>query len=148
MKKFNFKLQTVLRLKEFNENKVKIELGQINKKREKIRVEIKKCHENIKTAKNEENSILQNPVGADFITFYPRYIRAQNNKIALLEQELEVANEEYDEKLKELSRARGEVKTFEKLKEKAHDKYKQDLRRKEILDAEEAVNAKRHREQL
>lgn len=146
MKKFNFRLKTVLKLKEFNENKVKIELGQINQKRAKIKQDIEQCELNIRTAKKEENTILKNPVTADFLPYYPRYIKAQRGKVKLLQEDLRIADREYEDKLQELNKARGEVKTFEKLREKSLDTYKRDLRRKEILDAEESVNAKRYRD--
>ncbi len=146
MKKFNFRLQTILKLKEFHEDKKKIELGQINKQRADIKHSIEQCYENIRIAKKEENDILANPISADFLPFYPRYIRGQKNKISQLKQELRDLDQEYEEKLKELNLARGEVKTFEKLKEKEFEKYNRDLKRAEMLQMEEMVNIKRQRE--
>lgn len=146
MRKFNFRLQSVLKLKEFNESKKKVELGQVNQKRKKIEDKIEQCYQNIKTAKDEENNILSSAVNADFLPFYPRYIKSQKNNIKNLQEDLELVVEEYHEKLNELNKARGEVKVFDKLKENALIKYKRDLRRKEILENEEMVNIKRSRE--
>lgn len=146
MRKFSFRLQSVLKLKEFDESKRKIELGQINQKRKKIEDKIKQCHNNIEVAAEEERCMLSSATNAEFLPFYPRYVKAQSDHIENLNAELEQVKEEYADKLLELNKARGDVKIFEKLKENALNKYKKDVRRRELIDIEEMINIKRARE--
>jgi flagellar biosynthesis chaperone FliJ len=69
VKKFSFRLASVLKLKEFNESKKKQELGQINKQCQQLRSEIIKCQHNIERIKNEENEVLtSNSLSADFLS--------------------------------------------------------------------------------
>jgi flagellar FliJ protein len=143
MKKFNFKLKGLLKVKEFNEKLRKIELGDIVKDITDVRSHIVKIKEQIKEAKEAEQALIDSAVSAELIQFYPRFIEVQNMHLKNLHCQLDDLQKMYNAKVVELGKARGEVKIFDKLKEKEYSKFKKRIERREMQDLEEQINIRR-----
>lgn len=143
MKKFKYKLESLLKYKGFIEEQKKVELGFVVKRISDIKKKIQDLKDEIVFAKKHEEELLKDFVNAEMIQYYPNFYTACLNHIEQLQDELKKEQLNYEEKLKELNVARGDVKIFNKLKEKDLKKYKRKQVRKEIIDMEEVVSIRR-----
>lgn len=130
-KKFDFKLEGLLKLREFKEHNTKMELGEINRIILGTQDKIAELKKNVGIGYESQEALLEGGVSGKLIQFYPYYTQAILEHIQKLKTELEQKQKEYDEKLKELSQRKKEVEVIQKLKDKEHFKYKKELNKKE-----------------
>ena len=71
MKKYKFKLASLLKIREFKEKKIKIELGKIVKAMDEIRDEIKKMNEDIDEAYEAQENLAGEVIQSRHIQFFP-----------------------------------------------------------------------------
>ena len=131
MKQFKFKLQPVLKLREFKEQKLKVELGQINQQIVIVEDKIASIHESLDQSYESQNkSALGGMLGME-IQFYPQYQDGLRADIQRQSSRLHALRLNYMQKLKELKAQRGQVKVMENLKDKYFHEFKKE-RNKEI----------------
>lgn len=140
MKHYEFKLKGLLRVKEFNEKLIKIEMGKVVGRIEEIKKKIFKCQQDIEAAQVSEEELLKTPTVSNMAAFFPMYIKGKKDEIKLLKHKLNLEMKEYDLTVIQLSKIRGEVKLFEGLKEKGLNEFKRNLVRKEREELEEQIN--------
>lgn len=139
MKKYKFKMEAILRLKEFEEEKAKIELGKVNKQIVEIDNKIEKHLISIETAYTSQEEILKSGSDGRFLQFYPFYTQSMQNTIIKLKQDRAELEKLATVKLQELVRCRNQVKIFEKLKEKDFLEWKKAVNKEEDQKIEENV---------
>ncbi|MBL7665759.1 MAG: flagellar FliJ family protein [Bacteriovoracaceae bacterium] len=144
MKKFKFKLEALLKLREFKEDKCKIEMGKIQK-------HIAACESQIEREKNEINEayiaqrkMLERGMAGRETQFIPTLVRGKEAKIVLLKKEIERKKIELQEKQAELIMLRADVKVMTKLKEKEQKAFKHAMMKKDDMAREELVNIWHH----
>ncbi len=139
MKKFQFKLEAPLKLRTFKEKMIEAEVGRILSKIHDNQDQIEKLKEDIEIAYKSQEKILEQQVSVNSIKFYPQYLNAKKLHIQKIEEEIIVLKKQYEQKLTEMRKARGDVKIFEKLKEKSIDEYKKEVSKEEQENIEEMV---------
>lgn len=137
--KYKFKLQGLLRLREFREYQVKLKISQINKRIYEINNQIAREKKEIEESHNSMCDMVEAGISGEMISFFPYFIQGKEQRIKQLQEELVQRKNEYKETIAELSEARGEVKLIEKMKEKDFDKYKKELQKKEDKILEDLV---------
>ena len=86
MKRFQFKLDGVLKLRKFKEHKAKIELGSINKELEGVKREIIKLEKDVLEGYDSQSELLENIVNAKMVQFYPLYHEGKAHHIRILKK--------------------------------------------------------------
>lgn len=140
MKKFKFKLDGVLKVREFNEQKVKIELGTILRELSLVKEEIKKANQEIAEAYDAQETTLRNgQTTAQMLQFFPMFITGKKEYIKNKENLLWSLQKKYEKKVQDLATARGEVKIMENFKDKKKDEWSKEKNKKEQEAIEEIL---------
>lgn len=124
IKKYKFKLDGLLKLREFSEEKAKIALGKVNLAIQQVEDQIANHHQDIETAYQSQEEVLKTATGGRFLQFYPKYVDAQKSAIKHLEKKKLELQKEAELRMQELLKARAELKLMEKLKEKDFQAFK------------------------
>lgn len=135
----NFKLQKVLNYKENIENFKKTEFGNINlklNKEEEILLNYNLCKEKLVTKKKE--SI--NSISIGHLKLYNDYLNDISSNIENQEQIIDEIKDELKKAKEELLIAMQERKSFDKLKEKKHNDYLSEIKKKEEKVIDEIIS--------
>lgn len=146
-KKFNFKLQGVLRLKELREQEIKNQLGKLLKDINKLQEKVVQLREEIrfyfseyeKNEKNKSSNLLQGlrAYMPDFLTSHYQKIRDCQKQILDLEKMK-------SEHIINLNKAKGDVKIFSEMKDKKYEEFKFQENKKLEQELEEIFISKRN----
>ncbi len=136
MKKFDFKLKGLLKIREAREKIVKTELGEILREINKLKDENVRLSQDIEEAYQSQEKLMEQAIDAQFLNFYPYFIKGKKDHIELNKNKIFSLNKRYDAKLQELHNAKADVHVIETLKDKAEVKHKKEVEKKlqEILD--------------
>ncbi len=136
MKKFEFRLQALLKVREFREKQVKSELGEILREIHLLKDENVKLDQDITEAYQSQEKLMADAVDAQFLNFYPYFIEGKKKNILNNENKIFALEKRYQAKLEELKQAKADVHVIEGLKEKEQVKHKKEVDKKlqEILD--------------
>ncbi len=148
MKIFTFKLDGLLKLRRFNEQKVKVELSLIVKEVIEVKDEIKKILSEIDDAYNSMEEVTANGINGAMIRFYPYYITGKREHIVAKKEMLEVLDAKFSLKQQELGKARGEVVVIENLREKKLEEYKKEFIKEEDRNNEDISIMRGFREEI
>jgi flagellar FliJ protein len=143
VKKFKFKLDALLKLREFNEYKIKMELGEIVKEMQLHRDRIKALNIDIGIGYDSLEKITETEVSVRVTQFYPIYIKSKWDEIKMREGKIEELGKEFEEVQKKLQVARGEVKVIASLKEEKSLEHKKENRKKEQIKIDEMVQVRK-----
>lgn len=146
MKKFKFKLDGLLKLREFKESQLKIELGHIIREIEETKRIIEKLNDDLDEGYEAHEKILYKNAGGNLIKFFPEYFQAKREDIKNKENLLYSLNRKMEAKRKELALARGEVKVIENLKEKKAEEHKKEKEKLEQLSIDDLLSMRRNLE--
>lgn len=139
MKKFKFKLEGLLKVRRFAEEKCRTELGYIQVMVENKRSEIQNEIENLSMIFESQETMLQQGIHGKEIEFFPLYIEGKRRGIDYLKSELDALEEAVEDKRLELVTKKAELKVIEKLKEKELLSYKKEYNKKMNKKLEEEV---------
>lgn len=136
MKKFEFRLQALLKVREFREKQVKSELGEILRQIHQLKEMNIQLNSDIDEAYRSQEKMLEGHVDAQFLNFYPYFIEGKKNHIKNNDNQIYSLQKRYQLKLEELKHAKADVHVIESLKEKEQIKHKKEVDKKiqEILD--------------
>jgi flagellar FliJ protein len=143
MKGFKFKLDGLLKVREFKERALKVELGQILKQINEAQDEILNLKKNIQETYDAQEQFLADPSAGDMIKFFPKFIETKNHAIENQENLIYALQKKFETKQLELATARGEVKVIENLKEKKKTEYKKKIEKKHQENVDELVQIRR-----
>lgn len=149
MKKFVFKLDALLKVREFAEKRVKAELGVILKQIQDNKEEIEKLDSYIDDTYEEQQAALTSGLTGRHAGFYSWASEHNREQIRLRSELGEKLQRQYDQKLHELKIAMGEVTVVENMKTKHLEKFEKEQKRKEQEDLEEKFsNSSFHKDKL
>ncbi|PIK13853.1 flagellar export protein FliJ [Halobacteriovorax sp. JY17] len=143
MQKFKFKLDGLLKVREFKEKRLKVELGEILTQIQNVKDDIKRLNENIVETYEAQETFLADPTSGDMVKFFPRFIKTKKADIQNKENLLYALQKKFDQKQVELGTARGEVKVIENLKEKKSTEHKKKVEKKFQENIDELVQIRR-----
>jgi len=143
MQKFKFKLDALLKVREFKEKRVKIELGEILKQISAVEEKIKFANEAIDETYKAQEAFMSDPSSGRMLQFFPYFIQGKKEDIKNQENLLWALKRKYDVKITELAQARGQVKIMENFKEKKKDEWTKIKNKKEQEDLDEIINIRR-----
>jgi len=139
MKKFKFKLQAVLKLREAKEKKLKTELGEIVQEIQSVKERMQEIDNDVEILYTAHDECLSTPSQGHMLKFYPEAVQglkadkeSNRNLLAALERR-------YDRKVQELKIAMGETKVMVKMKEKELTLHKKGVLKKEQETLEEIL---------
>ena len=139
MQKFKFKLDSLLKVREFKEKKIKIELGEILKEISEVDEKISLANKAIDETYEAQEAFMSDPSSGNMIQFFPYYIQGKKEDIKNKENLRWALKKKYDLKIKELATARGEVKIMENYKEKEKNEWTKKKNKKELESIEEIL---------
>ncbi len=138
MKKFNFALQKVLNLREFDENQAKEELGRVISISNKLQMELQQIAQNRVSSRASSGNVFN---ANEFLAIENYVNRLDIRKEEVLEElvqtELLIA-----EKRKIFAEAMKNRKVISKLKEKQLSEWKKNVLKDEELIIDDITNAK------
>ena len=138
MKKFEFKLQKVLDLREFEKKQAQIELGKVTARVNEIQEKLNA----IASQKINVSSQMKDLSGFDNYYNCQQYFIFLDNKKEEFLQEMAKAELVVEEKRKVFMEASTNVKVLEKLKEKKLSDWKKEKNREEDREMEELISSK------
>ena len=92
MQKFQFKLNGLLKVREFKEKKIKIELGEVLKEITSVEEMIAKLHRDIDETYKAQEDLMKDPAAGKMIQFFP-YVNIQLNVILEMQRSLKFMKE-------------------------------------------------------
>lgn len=143
MKRFEFKLEALLKIREIKEKQLKAKLGEILKEINQVKQDTEKNNLAITDAYLSQERLIENVAGAKMLEFYPFYIQGLKAKIEHNNNLVFALNKKYEEKVQELKIAMGEVKVVESFKEKEKIKHKKHEEKKLMETIEELMQMRR-----
>lgn len=139
MKKFKFKLEGLLKVRRFAEEKCRTELGHIQVMLENKKKEIINENVYLSLSFDTQDNMLKQGIHGREIEFFPMYIEGKRKKIEQLKAEQAALEEAIEDKRLELIQKRADLKVIEKLKEKEIHNFKKEYNKKMNKRLEEEV---------
>lgn len=139
MQKFKFKLDGLLKVREFKEKKIKIELGEILKEINVVEEGIAAANAAISETYEAQETFMRDPSNGQMLQFFPMFIQGKREDIKNKENLLWSLRKKYEKKMVEMATARGEVKIMENFKDKKKDEWTKDKNKKEQEAIEEIL---------
>ena len=124
MKKYQFKLDAVLKLRKLKEENCRTELGFLNRELEIIVQKIASDKEEIGKYYQIQELALKTGATAGKLQTFPALVEAKEKSIQIFERKKKNHEEMITEKKEELAILRGELKVIENLKEKDFTEWK------------------------
>lgn len=148
-KKFNFKLQGVLRLKELKEQEAKNKLGSLLKEINLHMEKIDQLREEIRFyfSEYEKNETMKSSnILQGLRTYMPDFLTSHYEKIRSCQEKIMDLEKIKSELILNLNKAKGEVKIFSEMKEKKLQEFKFQENKKMEQELEEIFISKRRAE--
>ena len=139
MKIFKFKLDGLLKVREFKEKKIKIELGEILKEFNELEDKIKLANKSIDETYDAQETAMKDVSSGRMIQFFPFFIQGKKEDIKNKETLLLALNKKRNDKIIELATARGQVKIMENFKEREKNEWAKEKNKKEMEAIEEML---------
>ena len=137
MQRFKFKLDGLLKVREFKEKRIKIELGEILKEINVVEEKIANIHIAIDETYEAQDRFVADAAAGRMIQFFPMFIQGKKEDLKNQESLLWALKKKYASKIEELATARGEVKIMENFKEKKKTEHHRMAMKKEQEEIEE-----------
>lgn len=144
--KFKFKLHGLLKVREFKEKAIKLELGRILTEIETAKGTIERAQKDIEECYIAQEEFVSEPAAGRMVQFFPQFIQAKREEQKIQRNILYALERKYEYKIKELALAKGEVKVIDNLKEKQQLEHKKHADKKFQETIEELTLSRRHRE--
>jgi flagellar export protein FliJ len=139
MKKFSFKLEAILKVRQIKEDQCKMQMGRIQVEINHLKNQIEVINQGVAKAYDSQEGFLNSGTSGQQIRFYPYFVEGNRNQIKHLQYEISVLEQELSEKQTELARLRGDVKIIENMKEKEFQKFKKEYNKQQELKIEEQI---------
>lgn len=124
MRKFEFRLDPVLKLRKLKEENCRMELGQLLLELNQIEDQLNHDKKEIDTYYMIQEGSLKNGITAGQLQAFPMLVSAKNKNIELLEKEKKRQEQKVEEKKQELAQLKGDLKVMENLREKKYDEHR------------------------
>jgi flagellar protein FliJ len=141
MKKFNFRLQPVLKLREQQEEQKKRAVGVLqNEIAEQQRQALAMAEVVKEQGQILKHNFSQGNVDVNWISYYQGYVSNMQRKIAEKINNVAQVQKKLIKARAELTEAAKQTKIIEKLKEKRKQRYDKQLQRQEMFEQDELAN--------
>ena len=141
MKRFKYKLDTVLKLRDFEKKKIELELGHLNKKIKSTEDLIEEIYSQLKLTQEEVNrGGKDRRLDSSLIKYFPQFLKAKNQELKNEKEKLSSLLKERDVIIESLNVASGKVKILEKDKEKKRLNFLKDEMKKDESSREDLWN--------
>jgi flagellar protein FliJ len=137
MKRYQFRLEPVLKMRRFKEENCRMELGRLLTELGRINDQLQHDQNEIDTYFKIQEGALKVGMNAGQIQTLPLLVQGKKRNIELLLRDKTRQERLIEEKKQELAQARGELKVIEKLREKDHDEFLRGERKVEDEKIEE-----------
>ena len=138
MSKFVFNLEAVLRQRSHLEKEKQRELALIQRQMTELQTELRALNDSVQTATGDiRDNRLVGRLDMQFLAAHRRFMAATQRKGTEIVQRMALVQKQVDEAQRALAEAAKNRKAMEKLKEKAHERWKAALAQKEFLAADE-----------
>ena len=144
MQKFKFKLDGLLKVREFKEKKIKIELGEILIEINDVEDKIKKANIAIDETYEAQEVCMKDSSSGQMLQFFPYFIQGKKEDIKNKENLLWALKKKLEAKIIELAAARGQVKVMENFKDKKLGEWNKERNKKEMEAIEEIIMMRRN----
>ncbi|MBT7608223.1 MAG: flagellar export protein FliJ [Bacteriovoracaceae bacterium] len=146
MARFKFKLDGLLKLREFKENQLKVELGKLLQEIEETKSIILQLNIDLDEGYDAHSKVLYSGPGVKMLQFFPEYFQGKREDIKNKENLIHALNKKMEAKREELALARGEVKIVENLKEKKMIQFTKEKNKKDMEKIEDQLSMTRSSE--
>jgi len=133
MKAYKFKIEAVLKLRKIKEEKCRTELGSLIANLNRILDQIEYDYQQLDKYSDYQGAILGESVVANKLQVFPYLMEGKKRNLDLLKIEKLGIEKKIEEKKKELTKYKADLKVIEKLKEKDFESYKKTIN-KEISE--------------
>ncbi|MBF0208122.1 MAG: flagellar FliJ family protein [Oligoflexia bacterium] len=124
MKKFKFRLDNVLKLREFEEYREKIELGKINNEVKKNNDKLGEINDDIDfTYSLLEQDVLSKKARAADLFLHTYFLESYRIHTNMLKNRAQSLNQKYQQQLDEVMKKRNKVKVLNKIKNRDKNEY-------------------------
>lgn len=127
MRKYEFRLDPVLKLRKLKEENCRMELGQLLMELNRIEDQLAHDRNEIDNYYKIQEGALQNGMRGGQVQAFPMLIAAKNRNIELLLADKKKQEDKVEAKKQELAQLRGDLKVMENLKQKSYDEWKKAL---------------------
>lgn len=125
MKKYEFRLEPVLKLRKLKEENCRMVLGQLLSDLSKIEDQLQHDKNEIDNYyKIQEGAMKSGGVRAGQLQAFPMLVAAKERNIELLLRDKKRQEDRIAQKKQELAQLKGDLKVMENLKEKNYDEYR------------------------
>ena len=124
MKKYNFRLEAVLKLRKLKEENCRMELGVMMTELGRLDNQLAHDRKEIENYFKIQEASLKSGVRGDQVQAFPMLVSAKERNIQLLLRDKKFQEQKIEEKKYELATLRGELKVIENLKEKDYTEYR------------------------
>lgn len=139
MAKFKFKLDGVLKIREFKEKEAMNAIAEVVAQIEETKAEIRDIHSAIDRGYESQDSLKDGAIKGHQLSFYPMFFKGKNEHLKNCEAKLAALEKKYQRRVQEYAEAKGEVKVIEKLKDKEFAAFKKEMEKKVEENREEFV---------
>lgn len=139
MKGFKFKLEAVLKMRKLKEEHCKLEIGKIQLRIQELKYYLAEHNKGIDQAYQAQEEALSQGMNGQELKFHPFFVEGKKAHIDIIESELQMLNDQVQQKFKELARLRAEVNVIDDMKEKQKKEYRKKLEKKQFAEIEEQV---------
>jgi flagellar protein FliJ len=137
MKRYQFRLDPVLKLRKLKEENCRTELGQLLKELNRVEDQLKHDRGEIDTYYSIQEGSLKAGMSAGQLQTFPMLVAGKNKNIELLEKELTKIQKKVEAKKQELAQLKGELKVMENLKQKDFDLHRKAVNKENDQKVEE-----------
>ena len=143
MRRFKFRLQSVLNIKEKKLEDERLKLGEIISTLEAQKDVLLELNDKKETLKNQLNSTLENSIlDIQFVLGYKNYIERLEQDIKTQFEIIKKTQIELEEQQIQVSEAYKEVKILEKLKEKQYKNFLFEYEQNQIKELDDITNSR------
>jgi flagellar FliJ protein len=149
MAKFVFKFDGVLRQREHVETQRQRELAVVQQEMTQLQIELRALNDSVRGSTDDlRNNHLTGRLDLNFLAAHRRFMLAMQRKGDGIAQRIATVQKRIDEAQSALAEAAKQRKIMEKLREKAFDRWKADLARKEMTETDEIAMQMGYRNSL
>lgn len=139
MQRFDFRLQALLRMRAFHEERCRSDLGRLMVQRQDVQAQIAAVESAIAASYVEQEAGLQRGMRASHLSDYPTKAAGWQTHLQQLHRDLERIDGVVEAKRQELSQRRADLKLLENLREKDLRAWKKAYDKNETLKVDEMV---------
>ena len=139
MKRYQFRLEAVLKVRTMHEETCRNALGLLMVERQNLVEMIETLRHDIQSAYSEQESHLTVGMKASHVAFFPQAVAGREARIKQVEGEMAALDQRIEEKRRELAERRADLKLVENLKKKEFDEWRKAYNKETDMKVEEMV---------